>query len=102
MTASDPYEFSQLDLTNSDVKSTTRIACLQLHTVVQCDSEEKFACELLADWVCSGPAAGSGVTATTDQQGTPHNIPPACMTLMDRRGGFLPHITNISFDSSHT
>jgi hypothetical protein len=63
LTASDPFEFAQLDLSNSDVKSSTRVACIQFNIAElrELYLDEDHAYELLAEWVVAGPAAGSGL-----------------------------------------
>ena len=63
LTASDPYEFAQLDLINADVKSSTRVACVKLNIAALREFclDEDHAYELLAEWVVPGPVAGSGV-----------------------------------------
>ncbi|KAF8340747.1 uncharacterized protein EI90DRAFT_3151020 [Cantharellus anzutake] len=61
ITASDPFQFSQLDLPYTDTMSTTRVSCLKLNLhELRPFLVDDEAVEWLGEWIVQGPASASG------------------------------------------
>ena len=62
VTASDPFQFAQLDLCNADTLSTTRITCLRINLseLRPFVEDGESAVEWIGEWITQGPASASG------------------------------------------